>query len=187
MINAYRNAKKICYGDSIGIALSEAYFSPTPVSQPPRDPRRGWGALRALLGRWRAALRARPTLKSVGFDAGYFLLPDILGEVPPMRTTLVRKRRRAERSSRSWAALWTTSTSGALRRRIAGRPVVVLMTSNFSEGGRMPVGNEISAHPEVLVASEYEERDAVLVVKPYPRDDDAKIRLLGSAVGDLFS
>ncbi len=34
MINAYREAAKICYGDSIGLYFSEAYFSPAVSNTP---------------------------------------------------------------------------------------------------------------------------------------------------------
>ncbi len=151
----------------------------------PPGPAPRLGCAPGFIGQVEGRPQGQADPQSVGFDAGYFLFPDILGEVPPMRTTLVRKEG-VQRVFEKLGGLVDDEYVGALRRRIAGRPVVVLMTSNFSEGGRMPVGNEISAYREFLAASEYE-RDAVLVVKPHPRDDDAKIRRLGSAVGDLFS
>lgn len=193
LINAYRSAKKICYGDSIGIYFSEAYFSPAasasssaaPSQRGANGARGGLGRLRALAGRCRAALGASQSLKTVEFDAGYFLLPYILGEVPPMKTTLVGKEGVLAVFEKLGGVVADEYVEG-LRRRIGDRPVVVLMTSNFSEAQKMPVGNELAAYREFLAAQGYA-RESVLVVKPHPRDDDEKIRELRSAVGDLFS
>lgn len=182
--NAYESAKKICYGDSIGIYFSEAYFSP-PAPPARADGFSLRGKLRGLKNRLRPAARAPEGLREVEFDVGYFLLPDILGESPPMRTLPVEARHAAE-LFRRLSGLLDDGRVSEVRERVAGRPAVILMTSNFSEAARMSVENELAAYVEFLKAAECAP-DTVLVVKPHPRDGAEKIGRLKSAVGGLFS
>ena len=162
MINAYREAAKICYGDSIGLYFSEAYFSPA-VSNTPAVSNNG----QTFKSRVRRKLRpfeifvragaksllppvvvnkirdARKTLAEVDFDIGYFLLPNILGEVPPMDTRLVRKDF-TERVFRKFAAALDANHIADRYEYISRVPTVVLMTSNFSEGGGCPARTRYS-------------------------------------------
>ena len=187
--NAYESALKVCYGDSIGIYFSEAYFSPP---APPAAHASGFslrGKLRSLKGRLvRPAPPPAPpprALKEVEFDIGYFLLPDILGESPPMKTAPLEKWHALELFQKMSGLLEEGQVAG-VRTRLAGRPAVILMTSNFSEAQRMTVENELAAYVKFLEGLECP-RDAVLVVKPHPRDGAEKIQRLKSAVGGLFA
>ena len=56
MLNVYRDACKVCFGDSIGIYFSEAYFSPA-VSKNGRPPLKA--AVRQQLRRIKYSLRSR--------------------------------------------------------------------------------------------------------------------------------
>ena len=183
--NAYESAEKICYGDSIGIYFSEAYFSPAPEATAPKPGLSLRGMLRGLKNRLRPTPKPPEGLREVEFDLGYFLLPDILGESPPMRTRPVEGRHAAELFRRLDGLLDEERVSN-VRDRIAGRPAVILMTSNFSEAERMSEENELSAYVRFLGAAECPP-DSVLVVKPHPRDGAEKIQRLKSAVGGLFS
>jgi hypothetical protein len=186
-INAYESAKKVSYGDSIGIYFSEAYFSPpAPKAEAAAagfSLRRKLGGLkRRLLGR---VAQSPAGLKEVEFDVGHFLLPDILGERPPMRTGPLEQRHALELFG-SLSGLLDEGQVSRVRARVAGRPAVILMTSNFSEAERMSVESELSAYVKFLEKAGCEP-DSVLVVKPHPRDSAAKIARLKSAVAGRFA
>ena len=165
MINAYREAAKICYGDSIGLYFSEAYFSPAVANNGQTFKSRVRRKLRPFEIFVRAGAKsllppavvnkirdARKTLAEVDFDIGYFLLPNILGEVPPMDTRLVRKEF-TERIFRKFAAALDANHIADKYKYISRVPTVVLMTSNFSEGARMSGENEILAYRKFLEQS----------------------------------
>ncbi|MGH9970097.1 MAG: polysialyltransferase family glycosyltransferase [Pyrinomonadaceae bacterium] len=197
MINAYQGAEKICYGDGIGIYFSEAYFSPAVGNN-------GMGLkslVRRNLRHLKNSLRARVSpvaapevvnrnsniaaLAEVDFDLGYFLLPDILGEEPPMKTRLVRKEL-TERILRKLAGALDADHIADRYRYISRVPTVVLMTSNFSEAARMSGEKEIVAYRKFLERLKFP-RESTLIVKPHPRDSEEKIQELGRALGHLFS
>lgn len=194
MINAYRNAEKICYGDGIGLYFSEAYFSPATGY-------RGLGIKAFVRGKLRdlktslqtsnrpatsnVLAQAHSMLGDVDFDSGYFLLPNILDQEPPMKTRLVKKES-TERIFRELAAALDTEHIADKYEYLARVPTVVLMTSNFSEAARMSGENEILAYRKFIERLELP-REATLVIKPHPRDGEEKIRQIGVALGDLFS
>jgi len=197
MMNAYENAEKICYGDGIGFYFSEAYFSPAVVSN-------GLGLKSLVRGKLRqlknslkprvspvapraAGSRANQSavLGEVDFDIGYFLLPDILGQKPPMKTRLVRKEL-TESIFRKLAGALDADHFADKYGLISRIPTVVLMTSNFSEAARMSGEKEIVAYRKFLEQLKLP-RESTLIVKPHPRDGEEKIRELGRALGDLFS
>lgn len=180
-INAFKTAEKISYGDSIGIYFSESYFSPE--ARETGSAPNGF-SLRGKLRSLKQSLLGsntqprshtqRQNLKEVEFDVGYFLLPDILGESPPMKTRLIEKRDTLD-VFESLKDLLEEKLS-RLRNQLFGRPAVILMTSNFSEADRMSVDNELTAYVKYL---EKLDRDgSVIVVKPHPRDSAGKIERL---------
>ncbi len=198
MINAYREAAKICYGDSIGLYFSEAYFSPVGANNGHifKSPIRR--KLRPVELFVRATVKsllplavvnkirdARQELREVDFDIGYFLLPNILGEVPPMDTRLVRKEF-TERILQKLAAVLDADHIADRYKYISRVPTVVLMTSNFSEAKRMSGENEILAYRKFLEQLEFP-RESTLIVKPHPRDGEEKIQELGKELRNLFS
>ena len=198
MIKAYREATKICYGDSIGLYFSEAYFSPAVANNgqssmsPMRKKLRPFEisvktTVKSLLPS--AAVEqirdARNPLRDVDFDIGYFLLPNILGEVPPMETRLVRKEV-TEEIFRELAAALDADDVAHKYKRISQGPTVVLMTSNFSEAKRMSGEKEILAYRKFLEQLEFP-RESTLIIKPHPRDGEEKIEELGRVLRDLFS
>ena len=192
MLNVYRDAWKVCYGDSIGIYFSEAYFSPA-VAKNGRPPLKA--AVRQQLGRIKHSLRNKLTgdqtpsrglvLDEIQFDIGYFLLPEILNETPPMETRLVNKATTAEIFRRLARALDPEQIL-AQYGYLANVPAVILMTSNFSEASRMSSENELVAYREFLERLQLP-RESTLIIKPHPRDGEEKIRELGRRLSDMFA
>ena len=192
MLNVYRDAWKVCYGDSIGIYFSEAYFSPA-VAKNGRPPLKA--AVRQQLSRIKHSLRNRLTgdqtpsrdvvLDEIQFDIGYFLLPEILHETPPMKTRLVNKATTGE-IFRKLARALDPEQILAQYGYLANVPAVILMTSNFSEASRMSEENELVAYREFLEGLKLP-RESTLIVKPHPRDGEEKVRELGRRLGDMFA
>ena len=192
MLNVYRDATKICFGDSIGIYFSEAYFSPA-VTNNGRPPLKA--AVRQQLRRIKHSLRGRligdetplrdVVLDEIQFDIGYFLLPEILREIPPMETRLVNKATTGE-IFRKLARALDPEQIVAQYGYLADVPAVILMTSNFSEASRMSSENELAAYRQFLEQLQLP-RESTLIIKPHPRDGEEKIRELGRRLGDMFA
>ena len=196
VINAYRTAKKICYGDGIGFYFSEAYFAAAPNNGTSLK-----SLVRGKLRHIKNSIKARVSpaaapavpsrasesrvLGDVDFDVGYFLLPDILGQQPPMKTRLVRKEF-TEGIFRKLAAALDTGDVADSFRYISSVPTIVLMTSTFSEAARMTAANEIVAYRKFMEQQNFP-RESTLIVKPHPRDSEEKIQQLGQALSDLFA
>ena len=192
LLNVYRDAWKVCYGDSIGIYFSEAYFSPvvTKNGGPPLK-----AVVRQQLGRIKRSLQGKLTghdsplkpvmLDEIEFDMGYFLLPEILGETPPMKMRLVNKA--------TTENIFRTLARALDPEQIVGRygylttvPSVILMTSNFSEAERMPRERELDAYRKFLEKLRLP-HESTLIIKPHPRDSEEKIQELGRRLGDMFA
>lgn len=191
LINAYQSATKICYGDSIGIYFSETSaivgYGAKPSSTrtiPPLPIRiKLWAAVE--WHRWKEKLGFKTVLKTIPFDVGYFVLPNIMGEEPPMPYKLID---RAHLLSvfQQFSDLLDAEWVEQLRSSLAERSIVILLTSNFSEAGRLSADQEIEAYRKLLL-SQTIDPDAVLIIKPHPRDDTAKIQNLKIALSDVFS
>jgi hypothetical protein len=124
-------------------------------------------------------------LDEIQFDIGYFLLPEILHETPPMETRLVNKATTAEIFRRLARALDPEQIL-AQYGYLANVPAVILMTSNFSEASRMSSENELVAYREFLERLQLP-RESTLIIKPHPRDGGEKIRELGRRLSDMFA
>jgi hypothetical protein len=199
MIHAYREAQKICYGDGIGLYFTEAYFLPSQITNGSELRSRVRGKLRQLKHSLSAKAHpvARPAivalnratdsrvLGEVAFDVGYFLLPDILGQQPPMKTQLVN-REFTEGIFRKLAARLDADRVAQKYEFISSVPAAVLMTSNFSEAVRMSGEKEIVAYRKFLEQLKLP-REATLLIKPHPRDSEEKIQRLSEVLRDLFA
>jgi len=192
ILNVYRDALKVCYGDSIGIYFSEAYFSPA-VTKKDRPTIKA--AVRQRLGRIKRSLQNRLTtnkttltdivLDEIEFDIGYFLLPEILSETPPMQTRLVDKAT-TEAIFRKLARTLDPEQVTTQYGHLAKVRAVILMTSNFSEASRMSSEAELVAYREFLEKLRLP-RESVLVIKPHPRDREEKIQELGRRLSKMFA
>ena len=179
--NAYHSAEKICYGDSIGIYFapdSKAFFLPQslPKQLLTKLFKQSVDRTRSILG--------STVLRSINFDRGYFTLPYILGEKPPMPVTVTDKASLLKVFVRLKGLLDRDYIS-QLRQQIGGAPVSILLTSNFSEAGRMSLEREIDAYSKFFNNRKIE-RGSVLIIKPHPRDSSQKMTALSQALSKLF-
>lgn len=195
LINAYRTAQKICYGDSIGIYFSVNSSAFLKAQSPPKlslkkklthtflaTPRQ---QLKKQINKIQPWLGFKTILKSVEFDQGYFTLPNIMGEEPPMKHKKI---------SPSYILDTVTSLTGLVNadyiafiyEKIGNSPIAVLLTSNFSEAGRMTYDDELTAYLSFLKAANLAP-STVLLIKPHPRDDIKKIHQLQKQLLNSFS
>ncbi len=179
-INAYQSAKKICYGDSIGIYFSSNSSAFYPVSFQLYLKAK----IRSAIDSIKEKLHLKKSLKVIEFDIGYFVLPDVMGESPPMKTVTLDKKLLRE-TFQKLRGLVESEYLSDFRQRIVNVQVSILLTSNFSEAGRMSLENEIAAYRQFLISHGID-KNTVLVIKPHPRDDSSKIKKLASALSDLF-
>ncbi|EGJ34995.1 MULTISPECIES: polysialyltransferase family glycosyltransferase [Moorena] len=187
LINIYKSAQKICYGDSIGFYFSvnsKALFPETQENKPNLI-NYIQARYKSLLNKVKTILKIKTSLKPrLKFDIGYFVLPDVFGESPPMKTVTLNKVWLLE-TFQKLRGLVNPEYILQFRKNIAESPVSILLTSNLSEAGRMSLENEIAAYREFLIC-EGIEPNTVLVLKPHPRDDNVKLQKLEYALSYLF-
>ncbi|MEM7712013.1 MAG: polysialyltransferase family glycosyltransferase [Cyanobacteria bacterium P01_A01_bin.68] len=187
LINAYKSAEKICYGDSIGI-----YFSSNAkgLFAPSNPPKLNFSSsikkqIKTASSKVKEKLELKTVLKNVEFDIGYFILPDIMGELPPMKTIVLDKLELLNTFDKL-RGLIDIDYISHLKEKVDDSPVLILLTSNFSEAQRMSEEDEINAYRQFLISQKIEE-NATLVIKPHPRDSNIKIKRLQSTLAYLFT
>ncbi|HEY9768135.1 MAG TPA: polysialyltransferase family glycosyltransferase [Coleofasciculaceae cyanobacterium] len=179
--NAYQLAEKICYGDSIGIYFgsdSKAFFLPQSLPKQLLSK-----LLIESINRTKLIL-GYPVLRAIDFDRGYFCLPYILGENPPMPVTITDKTSLLK-IFKQLKSLLDRDYISQLRQQIGDAPVSILLTSNFSEAGRMTLQQEIEAYREFFDSIDVSQ-GSVLIIKPHPRDSLQKMVALSKTLKELF-
>lgn len=195
-------AAKYCYGDAIGVNFSPQYFVGTQSQSLGRSLQRQIAhSLRTLV---RRVTRHSGDPPQVKFDRHYLMLPNLFDEVLATYEQLDPSRvmelfARIESTVRPDLARVTSEWDSDLR---SADRVVVLLTSNFSEAGRMPEDREIEAYlslvdAECKVTSQRRAAEPkhwsalkshptvaspVILLKPHPRDSSEKIRRLREAL-----
>ncbi|WNZ43996.1 polysialyltransferase family glycosyltransferase [Leptolyngbya boryana CZ1] len=189
LLNAYASATKICYGDSIGVYFSEtsSVVSPGKIQEvteaiPLHRQVKQW--IKVRRAQVRALLGLRTVLQTIEFDHGYFVLPEVFGEIPPMPTVKVSPKTTLAVLNQMKVLVDETAIP-QFQSAIAGANVAILLTSNLSEAGRLSEDNELQAYRSFL-QSQGISPNTVLVIKPHPRDDMAKIYALKEKLSDLF-
>lgn len=188
LLNAYPTAYRICYGDGIGLYFSEfsAVVRRPFVPPPTRDQIFAWTwwKLRSLYHRIRERLKLKTKLYSPPFDIGYFVLPDIFGETPPMSIVKLAPSHLLKQFER-FTSFVDESRIYEIQTLIQNSPISILLTSNFSEGDRLPQSREIQAYYEFLKSHEILP-NSILLIKPHPRDDPKKIEKLREVCSSLY-
>jgi hypothetical protein len=172
--NAFPDAVHICYGDSIGVYLPRGFMAGKPSARS-----RVSGVLHQLLSS-HSVLFATPRV-----DISYLLLPAAFGMPPGAQ--IVRTEAAALRDL--FAQLGPLLDGVALddlRKRIAGRPLWVLMGSNFSEQGIMTPQAEIAAYRD-WISTLCPDPGTILLIKSHPRDGTGKREKLEQHLQGLFN
>lgn len=168
-LGAYPEATHICYGDSVGVYLPEGFMSPLWS--------RAMSRFRRLLG------PSKGLLDDPRVDINYLLLPDAFATPPGkvIRTEAATLRVLFTKLQ----PLLEGHGLDVIRQKVAGRPVWVLLGSNFSEQGLMAPEAEASAYRD-WIAGLQPEPGAVLLIKSHPRDNENKCALLERRLKGLF-
>lgn len=186
--NAYPTASRICYGDGIGLYFSEnSAVVRRPFVVPPTPDQLldwTWWKARSVWHRIRERLKLKTKLYSMPFDVGYFVLPEIFGETPPMPIVKLDPNHLLM-MFKQFAKFVDRTQVAEVQSAVAQFPVSILLTSNFSEGERLSQDSEIKAYREFLTAHE-RLPNSVLIIKPHPRDDLRKIHRLKESLSDLY-
>lgn len=182
LLNVYESAKKICYGDSIGLYLSA---SSTVLQVEPRSLNY---KLKRLL---KSFIFAKNSIDEINFDVGYFTISNFntLSASPPMEVVTVNKAVTLNIFQRLRGVVGKVVDSdyiNNLHTKLVNNSVSILLTSNFSEATRMSEENEISAYQKFLKIHKRED-NTILIIKPHPRDSAVKIEKLQHSLNRLFS
>ncbi|MGE0351077.1 polysialyltransferase family glycosyltransferase [Hydrogenophaga sp.] len=172
-LGAYPEATHICYGDSVGVYLPRGFMSPR------RSP---WSRVAARLRRWRQS--KQDLLANPRVDINYLLLPGAFG-MPPGGEVVRTQATTLRDLFGSLAPLLDGAALEGIRQKTAGRPVWVLLGSNFSEQGLMTPEAEASAYRD-WIGSLHPEPGSVLLIKSHPRDHQSKRTLLEKQLLGLF-
>lgn len=203
LMNVYKSAEKICYGDGCGIYFSQSAF---PVIVPVKNSyvyflksmytllkekiKIIFPSYQSLKGKIKAIFPQQKFLKQEDFDAGYFFLPYAFSEVPPMETIVLDKAiflKTIQKARETFVSSAYLNYIGKLRSILQNVSTSILLTSNFSEASsRMSLENEIAAYREFLYLQGIS-KESILLIKPHPRDSEFKIHSLKSVLNDLYS
>lgn len=164
MLSAYQSAQKIAYGDGIGYYFGPQRFLPArPRPRPLRD------LVNQITGR---ASAPPPSLASIPFDIGYFLLPDAFQELPPM-PVVVPERRYIEAVIERAAAVLEPDLG---LRLPTDRPITIFLPGNYAQAGWTSRQHEVQAYADVL--QHHADRRSLVLVKPHPRSSARDIQAL---------
>ena len=196
LCRVYAHASRSCYGDGIGLNFSSEYFR-----APAYDPGiRGLGrrlerTVRCSIKSWRG-LKVGPLQWSFGksfgdavpFDRHYLLLANLFDQhldtfvqldAADFRHLFAAYLPEVERA----ASQGRDPLADALGKASS---VVVLLTSNFSETGRMTLSGEVECCID-SVLKEGGGPGSLLVIKPHPRDSHEKIARLAAEATRSFA
>lgn len=187
LMNVYETAEKICYGNGIGIYTAQSAF---PKANQLRDSQSySHRIYTSLKEKVKLFLPQKQLLKQQKFDIGYFSLPSAFGQAPSMpAVTLSRDAYRAifQKLRENLEYMIDIPYVKSLRAKIQANSTSILLTTNFSEAGRISLENEISAY-RVFLEERGISNDEILLVKPHPRDSKFKLVQLKSALSELYS
>lgn len=187
---SYSTAESACYGDGIALNFTADYYSPG--SENPRGLKRieRWirHRLRALRGKPAEPVVPMKSKKhAVAFKKHYLLLANQFDE------HLERFEQLHESDFAQLFGLFAESlpqlaaeTCSKLESELArADQVIVLLTSNFSETKRMTLDGELACCME-MVHRKQKKSNALLVIKPHPRDSQEKIAAIENEARKTF-
>jgi len=137
----------------------------------------------------RALAHGRP-LKALGYpfvdhriDELYLLLPGLFDQPSPPHRPLRRDHMLGLfRELAAAPTLDLDAVVGRLRAAIASSDrTLLLLTSNFSETGRMPLSAETTGYVKMVRQSE-PTHNTLVVIKPHPRDSERKLQAVTASL-----
>ena len=187
VMNLYQDAEKICYGNGIGVYTAQSAF---PKANLLRDSRNYLDFIyRASKEKIRQLLPQKRSLNEQKLDLGYFSLPFAFGQEPAIPVVILNRdvyRETFQKLSTKLADFVDISYIENLRDRIKTAPTSILLTSNFSESGRISLEKEITAYREFL-KNQGIRHDEVLLIKPHPRNSREKLLQIKSDLSNLYA
>ena len=172
LLQTYRAARKICYGDGIGLNFSRRYFGGGSAELPVKES----FSKEELLQLAVSMRQVRPEMGGDCFDQYCLLLPNLFDET--MSTAVLQPDKAVFRELFAQLAPATGDASIArvLSRLETAESMVFILTCNFSEFGKMSLVDEVAAYRE-FVAMKCAP-GSTLVIKPHPRDSYQKLSAL---------
>ena len=187
VLNAFPEAERICYGDGLGLYYSEQYHEQAFAARAPA-PAGGWQKWSAEFHKWRRVFKSRLTPNrwiSRPCSRGCFLSATALGETPPLPFSEIPPRIFLG-LLRKLTGLLSQGVRERVQRFASGAPLVILLSSNFSEAKKMSLESELAAYRELFGKLGFSKQSRLLI-KPHPRDSSEKIALLRQAAEPFFS
>lgn len=154
LVSAFPAARRVSVGDGLGVHFTPAYFR--------HDTRIWWERLLCWL---------RPTPPAMRFHEHRLLLPGLFDEPAPPHARCDPKFYR-----RAFQRLAELIPSHLFQPPADASEVLFLLSSNFSETGRVPLVEELDRYSDLC--RQVVKPGAALVIKPHPRDSAGKIAAL---------
>lgn len=176
LLNTYKRAQKICYGDGIGIYYSESYYYKTFEGQNKIPHLSYINYNKNKLG----FSLIQKKLQLIKFDKGYFSIP-FVDAVPNMhfeKTNIKVLYNLLKTSSQIIPERFFP-----LLTSLSGKRILLVLTSNFSEGLRITEEDELNNYLKLIF--HYNEVIDTIIIKPHPRDNIHKIEKLSERLKTL--
>ncbi len=174
-------ATHVCFGDGIALNFTNSYYRPKEFNFAQNPPTwRGRIARLCRKGVPRLLSRSEESCSSeTDFNSHCLLLKNLFDEQLD-RVELIDRSlfiEQFEKYGDSFAARAPVAHAGLSQLAASAGKTAILLTSNFSETGRMSLASEVQGYCELLQAMPQGD-NTTLVIKPHPRDSYEKIELL---------
>ncbi len=191
LARSFPTAETACYGDGVGLNFTAEYYTPGSGKVSGLRALERWFRyrIRALRGKSTAELATPMKSKkhAVAFQKHYLLLANQFDQ------QLDRFEQMHESDFAQLFGLFSDSlpqlaeqTCATLETELASaEQVIVLLTSNFSETKRMTLDGEVACCMEMVLRKQ-QKPNALLVIKPHPRDSQEKIAAIETEARRTF-
>ena len=163
-MNLFPEAKRVCYGDGVGLFIGETYFNPDPY----------W---RRAITRLADTLRGTALAPALKFDEWILAVKKGFGLAVPSAASLIDREIYQSVLSVAEQAL-------DLAKYVLPERSLVFLGCNFSESGRMTLTDEIEAYKDFFRS--HATPGQQLFIKPHPRDSFAKLQILAKEMDKIF-
>ncbi len=191
MSRSYPAAETACYGDGIGLNFSADYYRPAADNRPGLRAVERWirNRIRKLQGKdvGETATPMKSNKHAVAFKKHYLLLANHFDQ----KLDLYEQMNASDFTQlfglfADNLAQFAEGTCQQLEAELAkAEQVIVLLTSNFSETKRMTLEGEVACCMEMVLRQQHA-KNALLIIKPHPRDSQEKIAAIEWAARKSF-